>query len=409
MRLLPDLPSNSRYSILVEPMWAVFGGMILFYAPLYMKGIGLSDIEIGLVNAANLFASFIFHFFASPITNKLGRKRTSLIFDLISWSIPMFIWAISCNFWYFLAAYVINASVKVVSVSWYCLTIEDAQDSQRPKIFGILNLINYSTGIFTPVTGLFIARFGTVSTLRVMYIIGMISMTLMFILRNHLVTETKAGMELMKHHSEMSLLQGMKKYIITIRNAFRNRIFILMSVIYILTVFIFNMNFFQVVYLKEHLKFSEGSLSLIPGINAVVSVILFTLVLPRLSSLRNERILSIALLISCIGYSLFLAIPERSITILLATIAVIAVGDFTMKTFRESVFMNHAGEHEKADLFSAVQTLTTFVCIPSGYISGYLYSMNQQSPFIVILCLFILALLFSLLLNVEMGRQPKRS
>ncbi|RAI87270.1 MFS transporter [Paenibacillus pabuli] len=93
MKLLQDLPRNPRYSILLEPVWAIPGTIVLFYAPLYMKEAGLSDIEIGLINSVNLYFAFIFQLFAGSITNKLGRKRTTLIFDLIAWSVPMFIWA----------------------------------------------------------------------------------------------------------------------------------------------------------------------------------------------------------------------------------------------------------------------------------------------------------------------------
>ena len=43
------------------------------------------------------------------ITDKLGRRLTTLIFDILSWSVPALISAIAQNFWYFLIAGVINS------------------------------------------------------------------------------------------------------------------------------------------------------------------------------------------------------------------------------------------------------------------------------------------------------------
>ena len=92
---LEGLPRNARNAIMLEPLWAVFGVVILYYAPLYMAGIGLSSTQIGLVGSISLACSFVFQTLAAPITNRMGRKRTTLVWDLISWTIPMLIWAFS--------------------------------------------------------------------------------------------------------------------------------------------------------------------------------------------------------------------------------------------------------------------------------------------------------------------------
>jgi len=113
MSFLKDLTRNSRVCIIVEPMWAVFGGLIFFYAPLYMESIGLTHVQIGLASTATIFMNFLCNLFASSIVNRLGRRRTSLIFDLISWSVPMFIWAVAQNFWHFMAASLINGFVEL--------------------------------------------------------------------------------------------------------------------------------------------------------------------------------------------------------------------------------------------------------------------------------------------------------
>jgi len=395
MKFLSDLPRNSRNSIKLEPLWSVFGGMILFYAPLYMKGLGVTEVEMGLINTVNLFFAFIFHFLAGPVTNRLGRKRTTLIFDIISWTIPMLIWAVAQNFWYFLIAYSINASVKIVSISWYCLISEDAPENKRAKIFGIMYIINYTTGIFTPVAGLLIAKYGTVPTLRVLYLIGMVSFTCMFIIRNALVNETKAGKEIMEKHSTMSISQSLKSYIVNIAGIRKNKNLILITLILIITNFAASMNFFQILYIKDYLGFSEKALSVTPLISALINLLLFVYVLPKLRNFKDEKLLFIAFLIVCLGILVLLATPLGNMAILLASIGILAVGGFIMQVYRDTVFMNNAGEHDKADMYAAAQTVTTLICIPSGYLGGLMFSLSRQLPFLGMLCLYIIASLIA--------------
>ena len=58
-RSLEGLPKNARNAILVEPMWALFGVVIMYYAPLYMTGVGLSSAEVGLLGSIMLAFSFV--------------------------------------------------------------------------------------------------------------------------------------------------------------------------------------------------------------------------------------------------------------------------------------------------------------------------------------------------------------
>lgn len=76
-----ELPDNPRYSIWLEPLWAIPGTIVLFYAPLYMKGAGLSDIQIGLINSINLYFAFVFQMFAGAVTNKWGGNE-HLLFSI---------------------------------------------------------------------------------------------------------------------------------------------------------------------------------------------------------------------------------------------------------------------------------------------------------------------------------------
>jgi len=395
MKLFSDLPHNARYSLALEPLWALFGGMILYYAPLYMKAIGLSEVEMGLVNTGNLLAGFVVFFIAAPVTNKIGRRRATFLFDFIAWSIPMLLWAVAHNFWFFLAAGIINASVKGVGVSWNCLLTEDASEDQRLKVYGVIYIMVSMTGILT-------SRYGIVPPMRILYLAGMVCMGAMFLIRNALVVETKAGLELMEKYRQISLLSGLKNYVSNVSLIFRNKNRILLLCLYILTGFTVSMNFFQIIYFKEQLGLGTGLISLYPAISSLIYILLYAFAIPRLNRFSELACMIAAFFVSIAGSLVFLLIPRQNVPLFLLTAFLLSSGYFVAMTYRDTVFINRVGEHDKADALSGLQTMTALVSIPSGYIAGLLYGMNPVLPFITNLLLFTASGIISIILACSM-------
>jgi MFS family permease len=404
MNLLRDLNRNARVSLTVIPMWSVFWGLVYFYSPLYMKSLGLGEVEIGVVNTVGMVFAFLCFVFASPITNRFGRKRTTLVFDLLSWSVPMLIWAVAGNFWFFLVAAIINALSKIVTISWNCLITEDEKREKIPKIFTLVSLVNSAIGVFAPITGFFIARVGLVSSMRGLYAVGALSMAAMFVIRNRFVIETAAGRKLMVDHNGAPAVEGLKRSWSTILCLRRNRGFVFLLIVFATTNFIASLNVFQVIYLKEQLSFSESSVSLVPFVVAVANVAVFVLVLPRLKKARNESTLAAFIALNFVASILFVLVPVGALVSMLVVMALNGAANFVLQGYRESVFMSYAGEFEKADMYSAVQTLTFLCCIPAGYQGGLLYRVNAQLPFVLVAVLYAVALAASL--AFRMGVKP---
>lgn len=67
--------------------------------------------------------------------------------------------------------------------------------------------------------------------------------------------------------------------------------------------------------------------------------------------------------------------------------------------------MNRLGTHEKADMFSAVQTVMTLTAIPSGYLTGLIYNHSPLSLFVVVLGLYAALMIVVLFLPLPAGRQ----
>ena len=131
---LKSLTGNPRGCVYPEPLWGIPFNLYAPYASIYMLAIGLSDKQIGLIVSISWGFQVLLALLSGVITDKLGRRRTTLIFDILSWSIPSLILAVAQNFWYFLAAAIINSVWRITLNSWSCLLVEDAEERQLVDI-----------------------------------------------------------------------------------------------------------------------------------------------------------------------------------------------------------------------------------------------------------------------------------
>ncbi|MFC5847893.1 MFS transporter [Deinococcus petrolearius] len=407
-RSLADLPRNARNSILLEPLWAVFGTVVLYYAPLYLRSVGLQSTEIGLLGSVTLALSFACQAFAAPITNRLGRKRTTLVGDLISWSVPMFVWALAQSFGAFVLAAGLNAINRIVTVSWSLLVIEDVDPPQRPRVFGIMNLIVTFCGLLTPLVGLLIARYGVVPTLRVFYALGGVGMTVMFLWRNAIMDETRSGQEAMRQHRDLSVGQSLRQTLERVGGMRGHPGLIGITVFYVLTVFIEQLSLFQILFLGEALGFGPQTLSYVPVVAALVTALLYGVALPRLGRLPLGRTLVIVRALALLGAAALLFVPPGNAALMLAVVGLIGGATFLTQTYRDAALFARLPVGEgTADLYSAVQTLTLLCSIPAAALAGLVFAASPHGLFLLIALLCAALLALAAWLARREGRAPR--
>ncbi len=190
---LKNLRGNARGCVLTEPLWGIPFNLYSPYVSIYMLALGLTDSKIGLIVSVGTAFQVIWTLMSGAITDKLGRKRTTLIFDALSWSVPCLIWAAAQNFDYFLVAAMVNAVWRVTDNSWSCLLVEDTEPSLLIDIWSWIQIAGLLSAFFAPLTGLIIGRFGLVSTMRGLYLLAFVMMTTKFLATNAMVSETQQG------------------------------------------------------------------------------------------------------------------------------------------------------------------------------------------------------------------------
>jgi hypothetical protein len=163
---------------------------------------------------------------------------------------------------------------------------------------------------------------------------------------------------------------------------------------YIMTFFIEQMNLFQILYFSQTLHFGAVAVSLVPVSVAVVTALMYGLVLPRLSSLVVEQVLVFTCALGLIGAVLIVLIPAGNLLVLLLVISVLAGATFLTRTYRDTVLFSHLPTQGTADLFSAVQVLTMLFSIPASGIAGSIFAAQPIALFILIA--FLNFVLFSM-------------
>lgn len=208
---LLHLKGNPKACVYTEPLRGIPYNLFVPFVSIYMYALGMSDSQIGLIASISMVFQIVFSLLSGIITDKLGRKKTTFVFDLLAWSVPCLIWAFSNSFWYFVIAAIVNSVARVTMNSWGCLLVEDSNREQIVNIYAWIYIAGLIAAFFTPVSGLFIGWFELVPTIRVIYLISFVMMTLKFIILNKYATETAQGkirMEETRHLNTFQLFSG---------------------------------------------------------------------------------------------------------------------------------------------------------------------------------------------------------
>ena len=138
-----NFSGNARGCVYSEPLWGIAYNLYAPYISVYMLALGLSDRQIGLIASITWGVQILTMLFSGVMTDKLGRRRTTLIIDLLAWSLPALISALAQNYWFFLVAGLLNTLWRVAHNSWSCLLVEGTDPDQLVDVYTwILSLIH---------------------------------------------------------------------------------------------------------------------------------------------------------------------------------------------------------------------------------------------------------------------------
>lgn len=377
---------NARTCILVEPLWGISYNLFVPYASLYMLALGVDEKRIGLIAALGMGLQTFWSLAGGWITDRFGRRRTSLVFDTLSWSLPTLLWTFAGGFSWFFAAAVLNSLVRVVHISWSCLFIEDAAPDSRVSLYAWIAVAGTLSGFFAPIAGFLVNRYGLVSATRGLYFFAFLMMTAMFWIRNAFTKETAIGLVKMEEARTRRLADSFGEYGKALRALVGSRAAVVALILAVLSnIHLLVRNNFLSVVLTKGIGLSAGMIAAFPPLASAVTLAAYFFLIPRVKNIRRALMLSLGA--NVVGNLLIYAAPAAASGGSLGAVVAVTAGTFAVALGTgvagpvvDAVLANSVDDATRATALSLVYTVIYGVSAPFGWISGEVAAAGPRLP-----------------------------
>jgi MFS family permease len=397
LRTLIELRGNPRACVYTEPMWGLSMNLCLPYATVYMLAFGMNDIQVGIVTSIYMFSQMICAFLSGAIVDKLGRRKSTVIFDFLAWSLPCLIWAFSQGFWFFVVAALLNGTMKITTVSWDCLLVEDAPKDKITHIYSWVMIAGNLSALFAPISSILVSQLTLIPAIRILYINAFIVMTAKLLILYKFSTETAVGKIRREATRDMSwgeMMSGYKGAFHKITSS-RGTLFALVISILVEIVAMLGMTFWQIIA-SRRIGVPDTLLPIFPMARSILSIILFFTVIAHIKQSKLKWPLYGGFLSSIISCLLLISITNTGVggyVILSVSLVFEALGVAVLSTLRESLVAIHVDHTERSGIMALLQTTVMLISVPFGYIGGLLSDISRILPFVLSIILLSLGVL----------------
>lgn len=393
-RTLVELRGNPRACVYTEPMWGLSMGLCLPYATVYMLAFGMSDVQVGIVTSIYMFSQTLFSFLSGAIIDKMGRRKSTAIFDFLAWSLPCLIWASSQGFWFFVVAALLNGMMKIPTVSWDCLLVEDAPKDKITHIYSWVILFGNLSALFAPISSVLVANLTLVPAIRILYINAFIVMTSKILILYKCSTETHVGrirLESSRNMSWIEMLSGYKGALRKIQNSGGMKFAIVISILVEIVVML-SLTFWQILA-SRHIGIPDTLLPIFPMVRSIMAIVFFFTVISHIKQTKLKWPLYGGFLSSIVACILLISVKKANVwgyAIVFMSLGFEALGVAVLNTLRESLVAIYADPVERSGILALLQTTVMLVSVPFGYIGGLLSDISRILPFVLSIGLLLM-------------------
>jgi MFS family permease len=402
---LKELKGNARGCVYTEPLWGIPYNLYAPYASIYMIALGLTDKQIGLTVSVSWALQIVFALLSGVITDKLGRRLTTLLSDLFSWVIPALISAIALNFWYFLGAALFNSFWRVSHNSWTCLMVEDTDPEQLVDIYSWVYIAGLLVAFFAPLAGLLIKAYTLVPTMRGLYLFAAFMFTVKCIATYRLTRETEQGRLRMQATKDQSVFSVLGEY----RGVFGQLLktpqtLYIAGIMVLMSIFLTINGTFWAILVTQKLHIPAQNLAIFPFIRSVTMLVFFFAVVPRLRGHHFQLPLVLGFIGTVLSQLLLVSMPEKSYVLLLVSVILDACCSAMADPLLDRLMVVSVDPKERARIQSILYVGIILITSPFGWIAGTLSQINRTFPFL----LNILFLTAGAVLAYIAGRDAKK-
>jgi MFS family permease len=397
---LKNFKGNARGVVFTEPLWGIPYNLYAPYVSVYMLALGLTDRQIGTVISIGLAFQVFTALLSGMIADKLGRRRATLIFDLLSWSVPTLIWAISQNFYYFVVAAIFNSMWRIPQTSWTCLFVEDRQTKpkQLVDIYTWLYISGLLTAFVSPIAGLLIHFYTLVPTMRGLYLFASVMMTIKLLSTNAMVKETERGLQRMQETKHQSVLANLREY----RGVFRillksPRTLYTLGIMLVMSSCTTISNTFWSILVTSRLHIPAQDLAYYAFARSGIMLVFFFVAMPAIREMHFKRPMLVGFAGYIISLLILVNIPEKNYFLLLVSTLLEACSYATVSPQVDRMVAVSIDPHERARILAIIYMIVVILTTPFGWIAGALSQINRVLPFLINMTFFAIGGLLAFL------------
>lgn len=386
---LKNLRGNARGCVYTEPLWGIPYNLYFPYISVFMLALGLTDSQIGLVISIGWGFQIITGMVSGIITDRLGRKRTVILFDMISWSIPTIIWAFSQSFNYFVIAAIFNSFWRIPMNAWTCLLVEDSDPAQLVDIYSWIYIAGLLAAFFAPLATLLVQKYSLIPTMRGLYLLSTVMMTAKFFIMNAMVHETPQGLARMHETRNQPLLQMIREYGGVFNKLLRTpQTLYTLGIMLILSIGLMINNSFWSIIVTQRMGIPEKHLALFAFAKSLIMLVFFFRVIPRISRMDFKVPMLGGFCAYIISHLILINIPGPSYLLLLVSTFLEACGYAALNPLLDRMVAVTVDPADRARIQSILYVTVILFTSPFGWIAGSLSSINRVLPFLLNMALF---------------------
>jgi MFS family permease len=404
---------NERACLITEPLWGIPYNLYVPFVSVYMAALGMTPLMIGLTATVFFASQMIWALVGGILTDKMGRRLCTLVFDFLCWSVPSFLWMLAQNEYWFLIAALFNGMIRVTENSWTLLFVEEAPESKLVHLYSLANIAGLIAGFVAPVSYFFVDKYSVVPTMRVLYGITFVLMTTKFVLLYFLTHETEIG----KRRQGEFQHRSMPAHLLDSRHVLAKMLKTrkVMYTVALLACFgairsvIDN---FWPLLITEKLGIEQKYLSMFAMLRSLVFVFGYFLFTGKLDVRKFKKPLLIAF--SCFGavQCMLVFLNTGSYWMLGLGVFAEALSLSVLSPLTSSLQMLSMDREERARMNGLFLAMCLLITSPVGALAGALAEADRSLPFLLTLALCGLALILSLKvwqINREEEAPPAKS
>jgi MFS family permease len=379
---MKKMEHNARICTFFFPLWAIPYTVYTYYLSLFLMDCGVSESQLGLLMTVSNTSALVCSVVASPIVDHLGRKRATLVFDLISSALPPLLYLVSQNFIVALIAMAIAGMNRIMSVGYYLLMVEDSSEENSLAAMNWFNLILVGSGLATSIAGAIIAKLGLVRSEKLFLLISFICMTALSISRNFLLKETPTGTALMKERKGFSFKAAVDSYAGTFHYIARSRralsAMIVNGIVYVYYTIGTSVSLFFTPYFSTRAGLSGAELGMVGTVYAIGTLVSMFLINPYITKENIYRFTVFSCISSLAGFAMIILCPEGSTVLLFVSIIVISLSYGVLKTVADSLLAIETEGQYRSGVYSCSFFVSSILSILAISVVQALYAISPD-------------------------------